>query len=171
MAGDLKASSEVLREELAAAFRGEVYGIAFFEHFIAHYEHFETQYQRDVFNLLLKVEQVTADILAEHLPALDVSCDFSDEQKQEGVQDARKWLHKPWPELIDTMVRWVQPYHAKYHEQAQQAGDFLPLFNLVDHHEMAIYQYFLAEQAGEPDAGAILQRFLVKKDKDIHHKK
>lgn len=158
----LETSPEVLLAQLAGAFRGEVYGIAFFTHLLEHYSGYtDEERQRHILTMLLQVEQVTAAIMAAHLPTLDVRCDMADPQMQyQGQQDADKWLSLSWPRLIDTMVDWVTPYQRQYREQNENAGGFWPLFYLVDKHETAIYEFLQAEQIGDENAPEILRRFL-----------
>ncbi len=159
---NLETSPEVLLAQLAGAFRGEVYGIAFFTHMLTHYQGYTDEAaQRPALELLLKVEQITAAIMAAHLPTLEVPCDLDDPlMRAQGIKDADAWLNLGWPELINTLVDWVAPYQQQYRDQSERAGGFWPLFYLVDKHETAIFDYLQAEQQGDKNATAVLQRFI-----------
>ncbi|MGI2260522.1 hypothetical protein [Shewanella sp. GXUN23E] len=159
----METSPEVLLAQLAGAYRGEVYGVAFFTHLLDHYQGYtDKESQRTVLQLMLNVERVTQAILGAHLPTLEVPCNPDDLHMQQlGIRDAEAWLTLPWPELMNTMLAWVAPYQRQYRQQFSRAGGFGPLFYLVDKHETALFECLQAAQQGEADAARWLRQFLA----------
>ncbi|WP_325893124.1 hypothetical protein [Grimontia sp. NTOU-MAR1] len=146
--------------QLKSAYLGELYGIAFFQHFIEQRRDGDKQH---VWQLLLDVELLTAKRLREGFGQLGELMPETDEDKTaKGVADAGKWVDLPWQSLIDTMVDWVAPYQKRYQEATNRATEHFELFELVSDHENAIYDFLLAEQKGESNSVYILSDFLRK---------
>lgn len=144
-------------KQLHQAYLGELYGIAFFETMI---NAATPDHKPEVWQQLLQVEIITAKLLRDALPKLGQPCEVFDQHMHDkGVQDAQKWQHLSWSELIDTMVNWVAPYQLTYHHQAMTATEHQALFKLVDQHETCIYDFLLAEQRHDKHALMILNRF------------
>ncbi|MBV7299135.1 hypothetical protein [Enterovibrio paralichthyis] len=152
-------------DPIKSAYNGELYGIAFFAHFAANYQNSS---RAEVWNTLGEVEMLTARLLKSELERLGESVPETDAiMTAKGIADAEKWLHLPWPELIDTLVDWVAPYQALYQKNTDTAPGHLPLYRLVSDHENAIYAFLLAEQVGKTDSIEVLKGFLHQYAKGI----
>ncbi|PSU72560.1 hypothetical protein C9J22_00970 [Photobacterium phosphoreum] len=146
------------------AYLGELYGISFFTTFV---EQYSDHSHNNKLQALLEIEIITTKKLkAALLPLViespDYDMDMDMDMTQKGISDANKWLHLPWPTLIDTMVTWVAPYQQRYQQQADNAQQHHALFTLVADHENTIYDFLLAEQAGSPESIHILMQFINK---------
>ncbi|BDM65818.1 hypothetical protein NFHSH190041_32700 [Shewanella sp. NFH-SH190041] len=156
------------REQLQQAYRGELYGIAFFSTMLAGFRDWDAMGRhRHAFELLLQVERVTAAQLERQLPSFGCVCQPHDEEMAaKGDADASRWLNLSWESLIDTMVDWVAPYQEVYRQQRVKAeqhhSPMTELFHLVDEHETAIYCYLLAQQRNEANATQILSDFIAR---------
>ena len=140
------------------AYLGELYGISFFTTFV---EQYSDRSHNNKWQALLDVEIITAEKLKVALLPLGIECpDYDIEMAQKGIADANKWLHLPWPTLINTMVSWVAPYQQRYQQQADNAQQHHALFTLVADHENTIYDFLLAEQAGSLESIQILNHFI-----------
>ncbi|MGF1725720.1 hypothetical protein [Photobacterium nomapromontoriensis] len=144
--------------QLYSAYLGELYGIAFFTAFAKKYSD-DTHIKK--WQLLIQIEQITAQKLQSGLDAVGLSCPENDLAMQnKGEQDAEKWLDLPWNDLINTLLPWVAPYAQKYQEQAATATEHHELFNLVQQHEDAIYAFLQAEQQSTGSGVSILETFI-----------
>lgn len=147
-------------DNLYNAYLGELYGISFFTTFV---EQYSDRSHNNKWQALLDIELITAKKLKLALQPLGMECpDYDAEMAQKGIADANKWLHLPWPILIDTMVTWVAPYQQRYQQQADNAQQHQDLYTLVADHENTIYDFLLAEQSGSTESFQILQRFVNK---------
>ncbi|WP_299017493.1 hypothetical protein [uncultured Photobacterium sp.] len=145
-------------EQLYSAYLGELYGIAFFTAFA---EKYSDNSHINKWQKLIQIEQITAQRLKAGLAPFGKDCpDIHPEMEEKGLQDANKWLHLEWTELVNTMTPWVEPYALKYREQAQQAQAHHGLFTLVQEHEDAIWAFLKAEQQQDTDSLAPLEQFL-----------
>ncbi|CZF85166.1 hypothetical protein [Grimontia marina] len=146
--------------QLKSAYFGELYGIAFFQHFIERRRDGDKQ---RVWQLLLDVELLTAKCLREGFEQLSEFVPETDQaMTSKGIKDAGKWIDLPWQSVIDIMVDWVAPYQQRYQEATDSATEHLELFELVSDHENAIYDFLLSEQKGEIDSVSFLTDFLRK---------
>ncbi|WP_064606839.1 hypothetical protein [Photobacterium sp. J15] len=149
-------------EQLYSAYLGELYGIAFFTTFA---EKYSDNSHINKWQKLIQIEQITAQRLKAGLEPLGQTCPVHHpEMELKGLHDADKWLHLEWPELINTMAPWVEPYALKYRKQALQASEHKALFSLVQEHEDAILAFLKAEQQGDADSVAILNKFIASYD-------
>ncbi len=100
---------------------------------------------------LILVEALTADLLEETLKARGVNFDRNDEEmRRKGEEDAHAWVTLPWSELVKTLIHWVALWELKYREWLNDApADYHAVFLLIAEHETAIYQCWEAEQRGE----------------------
>ncbi|MGR5145066.1 hypothetical protein ACQKP8_00795 [Photobacterium alginatilyticum] len=150
----------MLTEQLFSAYLGELYGIAFFTAFA---EKYSDDKHINKWQKLILVEQVTARHLKTGLEKLGISCpDSHPVMEDKGRHDAEKWLSLEWPDLVDTMASWVEPYALKYRHQAQRARQHSELFLLVQEHEDAIFSFLQAEQCQETNSQAALDNFLAR---------
>ncbi|KLV09635.1 hypothetical protein ABT56_00720 [Photobacterium aquae] len=146
-------------QQLYSAYLGELYGIAFFTAFAQKYSN---DSHINKWQHLIQVEQITANRLKNGLEAANYPCPSQDdEMENKGLEDAEKWLGLDWPTLIDTMIPWVEPYALRYREQAAAATEHKELFELVQAHEDAIYEFLLAEQHENDSGLAILADFIA----------
>ncbi|PMN92358.1 hypothetical protein [Enterovibrio norvegicus] len=157
-----------METRIHSAYQGEVYGISFFTYFADHYSYASanvaTENAREaLWEALVLVEALTADLLEETLKARGVSFDRNDqEMQQKGVEDAHAWVALPWNVLVDNLVHWVAPWELKYREWLDDApSDFRSTFLLIAEQETAIYQCWEAEQRGESGVD-ILNDFIRK---------
>lgn len=144
-------------KQIIAAYDGEIYGIAFFEHFAANY----TDPSRLIlWQTLIEVETLTAQQLQVGLTELEAKFEInSREMQHKGVNDAKKWVDLAWPKLTETLLPWIAPYEEKYRDWAHLAASHHSLFALIADHETAIYQCWQHEQRGLSGI-PILQAFL-----------
>ncbi|MEZ9524705.1 hypothetical protein [Enterovibrio norvegicus] len=157
-----------METRIHSAYQGEVYGISFFTYFADHYSdasaNVATENAREaLWEALVLVEALTADLLEETLKARGVSFDRNDqEMQQKGVEDAHAWVALPWNVLVDNLVHWVAPWELKYREWLDDApSDFRSTFLLIAEQETAIYRCWEAEQRGESGVD-ILNDFIRK---------
>lgn len=151
--------------QLHQAYRGELYGIAFFQQLLEYQQCLADVNSRAILSLtnLLEIEHITACKLYSSLTALSVPCEKQDDaMTQRGVTDASRWQALPWNKLTDTLLNWVEPYQGQYQQQANSAEEFHELFDLVNEHETCIYQFLLSEQKNESNAQEKLQGFINK---------
>ncbi|WP_028117027.1 hypothetical protein [Ferrimonas senticii] len=148
-------------DHIADAYWGELYGIAFFNHYLNHYPQSTL---RPLWQQLLAVEQLTAARLQPLLPVATGEAERVLQQQQKGIRDAERWLRQPWPQLLQTLLTWVEPYEQRYRQQLALAVDSpeqRQALQLIADHETAIYQCLQRYQAGECGL-AVLQAFLDK---------
>ncbi|MFL7013299.1 hypothetical protein [Enterovibrio norvegicus] len=157
-----------METRIHSAYKGEVYGISFFTYFADHYSdssaNVATENAREaLWEALVLVEALTADLLEETLKARGVSFDRNDEEmRRKGEEDAHAWVVLPWSELVKTLIHWVAPWELKYREWLDDApADCHAVFLLIAEHETAIYQCWEAEQRGETGVD-ILNDFIRK---------
>lgn len=144
-------------ERIRVAYDGEIYGIAFFNYFAVQYG---DKKRLALWQCLIEVEQLTADLLQEGLIQHGVVFELDTiEMQQKGKKDAAKWIDLAWPDLIETLLPWIEPYEVKYREWAQAAQSEQNLFSLIADHETAIYQCWQLEQKGQSGI-VILQAFI-----------
>ncbi|MBY6094901.1 hypothetical protein [Ferrimonas balearica] len=115
---------------LNEAYRGEIYGIAFFQHMLSQRPEHATLWQT-----LFEVEVRTAALLSAD-QAVSVSAPERASLWHKGVAQASQWDALPWPELLTTLIGWVTPYEQRYREWAEAD----PQLALVARHETAIWQ-------------------------------
>lgn len=128
------------------AYKGEIYGMSFFQHFANHYS--DTSHKQ-LWDTLLEVEKLTATLLEPFIQQHFQSSSVDTYSLQlNGVRDAEKWINLPWPQLIDTLVDWVEPYEEKYRAWASEAVVEIEVFKLIADHETAILQCLRAKQQG-----------------------
>ena len=145
---------------LLSAYFGELYGIAFFTTFANKYSDDNHIHK---WQLLIKVEQITASKLKTGLNANDIACpDHDSEMENKGQRDAEKWLDLEWGTLVDTLANWVEPYALRYRQQAANATKHHGLYQLVTEHEDVIWAFLHAEQKNVDSGAAILESFINK---------
>ena len=145
---------------LLSAYFGELYGIAFFTTFANKYsdDHHIHKWQ-----LLIKVEQITANKLKTGLKAINIPCPDHDRDMQDKSQrDAEKWLNLEWGTLINTLANWVEPYALRYRQQAANATAHHGLYQLVAEHEDVIWDFLHAESNEAGSGVEILESFINK---------
>lgn len=148
-------------QALHEIYRAELYGAAFFTHFLRHYDGDDRVSL--VWKTLLQVEQRTALYLKVALEESGVACSADDPAATaEGIRQASKWISFARKPLVETMVDWVSPYQQKYQKMADSSTAYGHLFRLVADHENAIYKFLVAEQKGEPSGLGHLQEYLAK---------
>ena len=135
-----------MNDHILKAYKGEIYGIAFFEHFSHHYS---DKNHEQLWNALVEVEKLTAKLLLKYLRQSKEQIQYdSNEIKQNGIRDAEKWINLPWLELISTLIVWVKPYEEKYISWATKANNGLAIFNIIADHETAILLSLKNEEHG-----------------------
>lgn len=134
-------------DKVLQAYNGEIYGIAFFEHFITHYPHpSNTQFWQK----LIDIEMLTANILHKWLVSANVEFEINPESMQlKGQLEAKKWINLPWSELIETLLPWIAPYEHLYCEWEDSAQKDRQIFTVIAEHETALYHSWQREQRGE----------------------
>ncbi|EOA8958837.1 hypothetical protein ACIMS1_004528 [Vibrio harveyi] len=149
---------------IQSAYYGEIYGIAFFNHYLNHYAHRKSQ---TLWQTLIEVEELTAEKLK---PILLVNGIDTENQHQEmldkGLADAAKWIELPWLELVATLLKWVEPYEMKYRAWYEEASQHYSIsereaIRLIADHETAIYHCWQQYYIGESGLPA-LNKFLAK---------
>ncbi|MGF1700430.1 hypothetical protein L4D09_08975 [Photobacterium makurazakiensis] len=146
-------------EQLYSAYLGERYGIAFFSAFAQKYS---DDNHINKWQLLIQVEEITAKKLKDGLIQRGFN-NFGDEQamQDKGIRDAEQWVHLEWNTLLKTLIPWVKPYAIKYREQALAATEHQELYQLVQQHEDAIYDFLLSEKQKVDTGIAILEDFIA----------
>ena len=150
-----------------AAYYGEIYGIAFFNHYLNHYAHGE---QQTLWQTLIEVEELTAEKLKPVLLASGMDIENRhQEMLDKGLADAAKWIELPWPELVATLLKWVEPYEMKYrawHEEVKASQQYSiaerEAIELIADHETAIYhcwQHYHINESGLPALNAFLAKY------------
>lgn len=150
-----------------AAYYGEIYGIAFFNHYLNHYAHGE---QQTLWQTLIEVEELTAEKLKPVLLAngMDIE-NRHQEMLDKGLADATKWIELPWLELVATLLKWVEPYEVKYrewHEGVKASQQYSiaerEAIGLIADHETAIYhcwQHYYIGESGLPALNTFLAKY------------
>ncbi|PIB13469.1 hypothetical protein [Vibrio rotiferianus] len=150
-----------------AAYYGEIYGIAFFNHYLNHYAHGE---QQTLWQTLIEVEELTAEKLKPVLLAngMDIE-NRHQEMLDKGLADATKWIELPRLELVATLLKWVEPYETKYrawHEEVKASQQYSiaerEAIELIADHETAIYhcwQHYHIGESGLPALNAFLAKY------------
>ncbi|MBC7005687.1 hypothetical protein BIZ37_24315 [Photobacterium sp. BZF1] len=145
---------------LLSAYFGELYGIAFFTTFANKYSDDNHIHK---WQLLIKVEQITAIKLKAGLNAINIACpDHDSEMEIKGQRDAENWLNLEWNSLVDTLANWVEPYTLRYRQQAANATNHHGLYQLVAEHEDVIWAFLHAEQNDVGSGVTILEAFIDK---------
>ncbi|MDW3151002.1 hypothetical protein [Vibrio sp. 779(2023)] len=149
-----------------SAYYGEIYGIAFFNHYLSHYAQSE---QQTLWQTLIEVEELTAEKLKPVLltNGMDIESRHQ-EMLDKGLADATKWIGLPWQELVATLLKWVEPYEIKYrewHEEVKALQQYSiaerEAIELIADHETAIYHCWQQYHTGESGLPA-LNAFLAK---------
>ncbi|MGR5319910.1 hypothetical protein [Vibrio alfacsensis] len=152
-----------------SAYYGEVYGIAFFNHYLNNYS---CAKRDELWETLMKVEELTAEKLKPILTTrgMDIESRHK-EMLEKGLADAEKWIALPWDELVSTLLTWVEPYEVKYrrwYEQVEvqtstteESTTLKAALELIADHETAIYRCWQQYHFGESGL-PILTAFLIK---------
>ncbi len=147
-------------QQLLQAYRGELYGIAFFEAFL---ETATSHIERRKWQYLIEVEQRTAQCLKAYLEPLGIHCPEDDaDMVQAGQRQASLWLHLPWDTLMATLSPWIKTYADRYRQQANTDKTHQIASNMVADHEDAILAFVDRELAQAPDSLAPLIEYLDK---------
>ncbi len=134
-------------DKIIRAYNGEVYGIAFFEYFLAHYPH---PSNRVLWQKLIEIEKLTADILHTWLTTSDVTFENAPKSMQhKGQLEAEQWINLPWKDLIDTLLPWIEPYENMYCQWEDTAHEHRQIFTIIAEHETAIFHCWQQEQQGK----------------------
>ncbi|MGR5131022.1 hypothetical protein [Vibrio alfacsensis] len=149
-----------------SAYYGEIYGIAFFNHYLNNY----SRAKRDeLWETLIKVEELTAQKLKPILTAIGMDIESRHkEMLDKGLADAEMWIALPWEELVSTLLTWIEPYEVKYrqwHEEVKVSEEHSMAernaIELIADHETAIYHCWQQYSCGESGL-PILNAFLAK---------
>ncbi len=144
-----------MKDRIHAAYKGEIYGISFFSYFANHYS---DKSHSQLWETLIHIETLTAKGLEPSLDKHSIEYDRHDKKIQlKGREDAAAWLELPWPQLVQTLANWVEPYESKYREWAKEAREEINAFHLVADHETAIYECWKAEILGQSGVPVLLQ--------------
>ncbi|WP_394495945.1 hypothetical protein [Shewanella sp. ENK2] len=132
-----------MNQQIHQAYLGELYGIAFFTLF----KNIEEDATRiALWDKLIEVESITAEILLSHLLKQPETYPFDVvTMTEKGQQDARKWLHLPWEELLKTLYDWAKPYEQEYRNWQASATEHQSIMTIIAQHETAILNCFSAE--------------------------
>lgn len=148
-----------MKTRIHTAYQGEIYGIAFFTYFVNNYT---DKSFIPLWHSLIQVEILTANRLEISLHKNNMEYDRDDSAMiAKGIKDASAWVNKPWLELIDTLVNWVEPYERLYRSWVVEATQEVETFQFIAAHETAIYQCWKSEQKGESGIPS-LQAFIAK---------
>ncbi|PKF48863.1 hypothetical protein [Enterovibrio nigricans] len=146
-----------MNAQLLTAYRGEIYGIAFFSYFAKNYA---DKTRLTLWETLIQVETVTANLLEPHLRTSFIPFKKDDvEMQAKGIVDAEKWISLPWDELTEILTDWVEPYEVKYREWYAEAEKNQEAFALIADHETAIFECWKAFKNGE-DGEKFLRNFI-----------
>lgn len=132
-----------MEQDIHTAYRGEIYGIAFFTYFANHYQN---KSLASLWVPLIEVEHITAARLEHELTTLGIPYLANDVFMQnKGVEDASLWIQLPPAQLIDILLSWIEPYEHKYRLwfEEQQGNRTL---EFIAEHETAIYQCWKAQK-------------------------
>ncbi|MDK9771817.1 hypothetical protein [Vibrio sp. B181a] len=154
-------------QNVLSAYYGEIYGIAFFNHYLSNYARSE---QPLLWQTLIEVEELTAEKLKPVLLANDMDIENRhQEMLDKGLADATKWIGLPWQELVATLLKWVEPYEVKYREwyeevktSQQYSITEREAIELIADHETAIYhcwQQYHSGVSGLPALDAFLTKY------------
>ncbi|WP_153913120.1 hypothetical protein [Shewanella sp. TC10] len=151
-----------MNQRIHQAYLGELYGIAFFT-LLMNVE--EDKPRQSLWRKLVEVETLTGEHLLSHLLKQSERFSYPVEQMtQKGNHDAQKWMKLEWHELLQTLVKWVEPYEVEYRQWANDCTENQVIFDLIADHETAIYQCLQAELA-QKNGQALLDQFLTKYEK------
>ncbi|MCG7498104.1 hypothetical protein MHO82_14635 [Vibrio sp. Of7-15] len=135
-----------MNKRIHTAYQGEQYGIAFFNHFLKLYKN---EHKPTLWQTLIKVETLTAQLLEEHLIRNQLLFKSHDpEMERKGQNEAEQWLTLPWDKLTITLANWVEPYEKKYRAWVDEASAHKDIFRLIADHETAIYHCWQRERKG-----------------------
>ena len=146
-----------MKARIHIAYRGELYGIAFFNYFAGHRA---VDDHSSLWKALVEIETLTAKLLQQSLDKHAIEYDKYDPLMQlKGEKDAAAWIDLPWSKLVQTLRDWVEPYESKYRAWADEATEESNAFKLIADHETAIYECLQAEISGQSGLPFLL-RFL-----------
>ncbi|MBY6185727.1 hypothetical protein KUV89_03610 [Marinobacter hydrocarbonoclasticus] len=137
--------------QLLDAYKGEIYGIAFFQQMLNHRPQETALWQR-MLDLESRTAALLAPAMASQVPALERA-----ELWKKGVAEAKRWQHLPPAELFTTLVDWVEPYEIRYRRWAEAEAD--AALTMVADHETALYRSLVAAR-DDKDALRPLNDFL-----------
>ena len=149
-----------VKEFLYEAYRGELFGIAFFSAFA---ETAEGSEAHEKWLALIELEHHTAALLKRWLERNGQVCAAKDpEMEAHGRETALPWLALDWNSLMATMAPWIEGYAIKYRDRADGAPPELYwICDMVAAHEEAILSFVLAEQSGKGDSLKAVQAFMT----------
>jgi len=149
-----------VQELLYEAYRGELFGIAFFKAFA---EKAKDSEERKKWQCLIELERHTAALLKTWLEQNGHICATVDpEMEAKGRQTAAPWLDLAWQALMDTLAPWIEEYAIKYRQQAERApAEQYRVFDMTAAHEEAILSFLQAELAGEGDSLKAVREFMA----------
>ena len=144
-----------MKNRIYDAYRGEIYGISFFSYFAKNYAE---KSHLQLWETLIQIETLTADLLEASLDRLLVKYDrYDSDMQQKGEEDAAAWLDLPWPALVQTLIDWVKPYETKYRLWAEESTEERDTFLVIAAHETAIYQCWQTEIHGQSGIPSLLK--------------
>ena len=147
-------------QHLLQAYRGELYGIAFFQRFL---DASTRPHDRRTWQLLIDIEQRTAECLRAYLVPLGILCPEDDpEMVQAGRRQANLWLELPWDALMATLAPWIKTYAERYRQQATEDKVHHTISTLVADHEDAILAFVEREIAQDAHSLSPLTEFLAR---------
>ena len=149
-----------MQEFLYEAYRGELFGIAFFKAFADSAKDSE---ERDKWQCLIELERHTAALLKTWLERNGQVCATDDpEMEAKGRQTAAPWLDLAWQPLMGTLGPWVEGYAIKYRQQAERAPvEQYQICDMTAAHEEAILSFLQVELAGERDSLKAIREFMA----------
>ncbi len=147
-------------QNLLQAYRGELYGIAFFQTFL---DATTRPHERRTWQLLIDIEQRTAECLSAYLVPLGIHCPENDPAMvQAGRRQANLWLDLPWDTLMATLAPWIKTYAERYRQQAAEDKVHHTISTLVADHEDAILAFVEREIAQDTNSLSPLIEFLAR---------
>ncbi len=147
-------------QHLLQAYRGELYGIAFFQTLL---NAATNTHERRAWQLLIDIEQRTAECLSAYLIPRGIHCPEDDlEMVRAGQQQAHLWIDLPWDNLMATLAPWIRTYAERYRQQAAADNTHHTISTLVAEHEDAILAFVEQEMAQAANSLAPLTEFLAR---------
>ncbi|GAA4649447.1 hypothetical protein GCM10023116_17210 [Kistimonas scapharcae] len=147
-------------QHLLQAYRGELYGIAFFQTLL---NTATSTHERRAWQLLIDIEQRTAECLSAYLIPRGIPCpEDDDDMVRAGQQQANLWIDLPWDTLMATLAPWIRTYAERYRQQVTADNPHHTISSLVADHEDAILAFVEREMAQAANSLAPLTEFLAR---------
>lgn len=152
--------SKEMHEFIYEAYRGELFGIEFFNAFAEQTEHSR---EREKWQCLSELEVHTATLLKIWLEKNGQPCSWQDsEMEAKGREIAAPWLGMEWQALMEAMDPWIAGYAVEYRQKAESApAEQSWITNMVAAHEEAILAFVQAERTGKTDSLQAVRAFMA----------